>query len=580
MRFNNSERFLEKQQRRPKQFDDKSIQIIELKHHTQHNTNDYKNYNPTINYSCYTNEKYDVDHNLIIKEYKRNRELQRQNCIRKQFLYNDYIYCWRTRYRNTKLQFQHSLKAIYGIICIIFWAYYINNVYGLQFIPNTNNKVTNLTGSAATNHHQQQQQQPYDSYSGGSAGLHYNGDIVAQFSLIPDHGNGNLNWSPTTTIAATPSAGGQQLYPQKSKNIPATATTTPIQGATGGSLSKTYFTHLAYDSKHNKFYAGATNKILQFNANLRVLSQATTGPKHDSPQCHASGCSDDVETSLVNNYNKILIVSHVEDHGILIACGSIRQGACDIYNLSLFPNNSHFIDIPLAANDELATTYAFVGPAEYSWKREDILYVGTTFTNVGDYRHDVPAISSRRLDNLNYAEFEIKQSIINIDVKYRDHFLVDYVYGFNSSEYAYFALVQKKSHLADEAGYITRLARICITDSNYDSYTEITIQCLVNDHQHIDYNIMRDAKITGAGQKLAQQLGIKRDDQILVAIFSPSLEISNEPINKSAMCIYSLKEIEEIFNENIHLCFNGTIKDRNLGYISGTIDDGRCPGVG
>ncbi|KAH8416798.1 hypothetical protein KR222_004948 [Zaprionus bogoriensis] len=70
----------------------------------------------------------------------------------------------------------------------------------------------------------------------------------------------------------------------------------------------------------------------------------------------------------------------------------------------------------------------------YSWNEEDILYVGTWLTNVGDYRHDVPAISSRRLDDLNYAEFSIQQSIIYIDVKYSDHFLVDYVYGFNSSE--------------------------------------------------------------------------------------------------------------------------------------------------
>lgn len=257
----------------------------------------------------------------------------------------------------------------------------------------------------------------------------------------------------------------------------------------------------------------------------------------------------------------------------------LSAGACEIYNLLRFPAAPQFVAVPLAANDEYASTYAFVGPARYSWKEEDILYVGTTFTNVGDYRHDVPAISSRRLDDLNYAEFSIQQSIINIDVKYRDHFLVDYVYGFNSSEYAYFVLVQKKSHLAEEAGYVTRLARICITDPNYDSYTEITIQCTATD-DHIDYNILRDAKITHASQKLAYQMGIKRDDHVLVTVFSPSKEISDQPENKSAMCIYSLKDIEDVFIENIHMCFNGTIKDRNLGYISGTINDGRCPIVG
>lgn len=393
------------------------------------------------------------------------------------------------------------------------------------------------------------------------------GDIVAQFTLpqstVPSHSD-LIDGANTATSTIASSTGGNY-------------TITPSSSSSSGG-SKNYLTHLAYDYKRNVFYAGATNKILQLNENLRVLDQAKTGPKLDSPQCHASGCSDDVETSLVNNHNKILIVSYAQGDGILIACGSVRQGACDIYNLARFPKKPQIIDIPLAANDEFASTYAFVGPAEYSWKKEDILYVGTTFTNVGDYRHDVPAISSRRLEDLNYAEFEIKQSIINIDVKYRDHFLVDYIYGFNSSEFAYFAIVQKRSHLAEEAGYVTRLARICITDSNYDSYTEITIQCLAT-HNNVDYNILRDAKITEAGQKLSQQMGIKRGDHVLVAIFSPSKEITNQPEDKSAMCIYSLKEIEEVFNENIHLCFNGTIKDRNLGYISGTIDDGRCPGV-
>ncbi|XP_058463896.1 plexin-B [Malaya genurostris] len=342
--------------------------------------------------------------------------------------------------------------------------------------------------------------------------------------------------------------------------------------------NNTYFTHLTYDLRRNLMYAGATNRIFQLDTNLKQIKEAVTGPIHDSPQCHAGGCSvDEVETSETNNHNKILIYNQLGD--TLIACGSVHQGACDIYYLNgRFPESAKYIEVALAANDEFSTTYAFIGPSKYqSWKKEDILYVGTTFTNVGDYRHDVPAISSRKLDDLNYAEFSIQQSNINIDVKYRDHFIVNYVYGFNSSEYAYFAVVQKKSHLADEAGFITRLARICVNDPNYDSYTEVTISCEANGE---DYNILRDAKIFQTGIKLSHDLGIKKDDFVLVAVFSPSKEITSEPQNKSAMCVYSLSEIEDLFNENIHSCFNGSIKDRNLGYISGTINDGKCPVVG
>uniref|UniRef100_A0A182RW53 Sema domain-containing protein n=1 Tax=Anopheles funestus TaxID=62324 RepID=A0A182RW53_ANOFN len=338
------------------------------------------------------------------------------------------------------------------------------------------------------------------------------------------------------------------------------------------------FTHLTYDPTRRIFYAGATNRVLQLNENLTLLREAITGPKLDSAQCHAAGCPPDVLDSVeTDNYNKVLLYNR--DGDTLIACGSVHQGACEIYYLSgRFPDSSKPIEVALAANDERSTTYAFVGPSRYqSWKKEDIMYVGTTFTNVGDYRHDVPAISSRRLDDLTYAEFSIQQSNINIDVKYRDHFLVNYLYGFNSTEYAYFVLVQKKSHLADEAGYVTRLARICVNDPNYDSYTEVTITCMVNG---TDYNILRDAKLAQAGQKLSNDMGIKREDYLLVAVFSPSKEITDEPQNRSAICMYSLKDIEEVFNENIHSCFNGTIKDRNLGYISGTINDGKCPVAG
>uniref|UniRef100_A0A182NZN8 Sema domain-containing protein n=1 Tax=Anopheles epiroticus TaxID=199890 RepID=A0A182NZN8_9DIPT len=338
------------------------------------------------------------------------------------------------------------------------------------------------------------------------------------------------------------------------------------------------FTHLTYDPTRRIFYAGATNRVLQLNENLTLLREAITGPKLDSAQCHAAGCPPDVLDSVeTDNYNKVLLYNR--DGDTLIACGSVHQGACEIYYLSgRFPESSKAIEVALAANDERSTTFAFIGPSRYqSWKKEDIMYVGTTFTNVGDYRHDVPAISSRRLDDLTYAEFSIQQSNINIDVKYRDHFLVNYVYGFNSTEYAYFVLVQKKSHLADEAGYVTRLARICVNDPNYDSYTEVTITCMVNG---TDYNILRDAKLAQAGQKLSNDMGIKRDDYLLVAVFSPSKEITDEPQNRSAICMYSLKDIEEVFNENIHSCFNGTIKDRNLGYISGTINDGKCPVAG
>ncbi|XP_066996957.2 plexin-B isoform X2 [Anabrus simplex] len=347
------------------------------------------------------------------------------------------------------------------------------------------------------------------------------------------------------------------------------------------------FTHLAVDRRTGRVYAGAVNRLLQLDANLRVEGIVITGPRKDSPQCHARGCDSPIETTLMDNVNKVLVMD--SKSSTLIVCGSLSQGACEKYKMHNITHQPEFIPISIAANDEIASTYAFIGPEHYKqWSTpSNVLYVGTTFTNNGEYRHDVPAISSRSLTDLKFVEYSFsKQSLLRIDVKYRDHFLVKYVYGFNASEFAYFVIVQKQSPLPgqEELGYVSRLGRTCISDANYDSYTEVTLQCLVRDPSSpgsfINYNLIQDAKVTEAGADLAMSLGILRGDPVLVGVFAPSRGITNEPQARSAVCVYSLHDIEAKFNENIHMCFNGSIKYRNMGYISGLILDGKCPNAG
>lgn len=340
------------------------------------------------------------------------------------------------------------------------------------------------------------------------------------------------------------------------------------------------FSHLQVDARTGRVFAGATNRLIQLSADLKLEQVVATGPKNDSPACHATGCSNpDTQTSLMDNYNKILLIEPESD--TLISCGSLAQGACTLYQLNNISAESRFIPTSIAANDANASTYAYIGPQSYNmWDKSNILYVGTTFTNNGEYRHDVPAIASRKLKSLEIAEFSFsKQSLLSIDVKYRDHFIVQYVYGFNASDYAYFVIVQKQSHLPgqEEQGYVSRLARTCINDPNYDSYTEVTLQCVYGDQK---YNLVQDAKITTVGEELAVALGISIKTPVLVAVFRPSKGITNEPENHSALCLYPLRDIEAKFIENIHMCFNGSVKYRNMGYVSGPILDGKCPTSG
>lgn len=345
------------------------------------------------------------------------------------------------------------------------------------------------------------------------------------------------------------------------------------------------FRHLTVDPSTGRIYVGGINRLLQLDSSLSVEASVETGPIHDSPQCHASGCapSSGVDAVATDNVNKVLIVDR--DARTLLACGSTSQGACTKYRLSNISSDPEFISRNVAANDETASTFAFIGPEHYNpWGRSNVLYVGTTFTSVGEYRHEVPAISSRNLYDLDFAEFSFtKQSTLHIDVKYRDHFLVKYVYGFNASDFAYFVVVQKKSHLPgeEESGYVTRLARTCISDANYDSYTEVTLQCGGGADGQGAYSLIQDAKLAQAGPDLANSLGLSPGDPVLVGLFSPPKGIgSPEPSHQSAVCVFSIADIEARFNENIHMCFNGSLQSRNMEYISGPILDGKCPKAG
>ena len=253
----------------------------------------------------------------------------------------------------------------------------------------------------------------------------------------------------------------------------------------------------------------------------------------------------------------------------------------------------------IAANDADSSTFAFIGPQRYNrWGHGNVIYVGTTFTNIGDYREDVPAISSRNLHDLRFAEYSFaEQSLLRIDVKYRDRFLVNYVYGFNTTDHIYFITIQKRSHHAgdDEKGYITRLARVCVSDANFDSYTEVTLSCGQS------YNILTKATLVTAAEGLNQRLNIQatKNESVLIGAFAQST-VSNdghhhdyysskssgeegeeeESSSSSAICAFPMSKIEKLFSENIHNCFNGTMKNRNMEYISGPVQEGKCPNIG
>ena len=324
---------------------------------------------------------------------------------------------------------------------------------------------------------------------------------------------------------------------------------------------------------------------------------------------------------VMNNVNKILLVEPYAR--MLIICGSVHQGACARHRLEDISTHEDLVPIPVAANDENSSTVAFVGPARYfGVQLTPILYVAATDTRLGPYRDVVPSISGRSLESGSRLFNIIDRSFTDsarVDILFhlRDYFQVRYIYGFHSGDYVYMTQVQRRSYLRahEELGYVSRLSRVCVSDAGFHTYAEITLECsnVVGEsgrrsyynhrHQHRhrtssissessssatntskgvieEFNLLQDAILMKAGADLADSLNIERGSQVLIGVFSTSIDAhTSRPGARSAVCLYPVADIEQRFAENIHLCYNGSVYSRNMDYIAGGVNQCPEPGV-
>ena len=85
--------------------------------------------------------------------------------------------------------------------------------------------------------------------------------------------------------------------------------------------------------RRDKLFVGGTNHLYQLSpSDLSVVRHVSTGPRLDSPSCHASGCSDNSTAKMTDNVNKLLLVD--KENGKLIACGSLFQVRLESFDLN------------------------------------------------------------------------------------------------------------------------------------------------------------------------------------------------------------------------------------------------------
>uniref|UniRef100_A0A6G1S6K0 Plexin-B n=1 Tax=Aceria tosichella TaxID=561515 RepID=A0A6G1S6K0_9ACAR len=401
----------------------------------------------------------------------------------------------------------------------------------------------------------------------------------------------------------------------------------PFSGATMHT-SNTSSTGYALLQAHRR--TGTTSSATTVPTTTSSTSSSSSSSLNQGQQ--PATTSGQQQPLLHNNYNKLLAIDYESRH--LIVCGSLNQGACRRHQLGNLSNFSELVPLPVASDDEHSSTVALVVSSQQRLQQTPssggrqqqsagVLYVAATNSRLGPpNREMVPAISARSLDwsSRDRAMQIIEHSfteLAQVDVAsgLRDYYLVNYVHAFQYNNFIYFATVQRKSALLqlEEWGYQTRLARLCLNDLSFQSYAEMTLECSApttttssstqnhptthaanhpNDHQRqqqqqsastrINYNLLQDAHLMQAGRQLQQQLGLSSAGKsgggggaVLVGAFSQSRDHTTRSSTRSAICLFPMERIEQKFQENIDLCYNGTIKSRNMDYIAGSVND--CP---
>lgn len=334
-----------------------------------------------------------------------------------------------------------------------------------------------------------------------------------------------------------------------------------------GDADTSPFNHLVVDKNTGRIFIGAVNKLYQLSPDLELAGTVTTGPKHDSPECSVIDCPASAVRKLTDNVNKALVIDYTTTR--LISCGSVFQGVCSVRNLH---NISDVKDVrePVVANNATASTVAFIAPGPPNPPVSQVMYVGVTFTGNSPYRSEVPAVSSRSLDEDKM--FMMAHTAVTTGTRMfvnslsRERYPIIYIYGFSSEGFSYFLTTQLKS--IGTNSYYSKLVRVCQDDENYYSYTEIPMACTGEGGKNFGYNLVQAAYVGKAGSILAGELGITAQDDVLFAVFSQSEAIhTNTPSELSGLCVYSLKSIRRKFMQNIKTCFSG-VGNRGLDFVS------------
>uniref|UniRef100_A0A8C3SV12 Plexin-B1 n=1 Tax=Chelydra serpentina TaxID=8475 RepID=A0A8C3SV12_CHESE len=323
------------------------------------------------------------------------------------------------------------------------------------------------------------------------------------------------------------------------------------------SHNTTKFLHLTIDSESGTLYLGATNFLFQLTSDLMMESAVQTGPVLDSKDCLPPVSKLECpQAHNTDNHNKLLLVNSVQEE--LIVCGSVHQGICEKRSLTsidhvLFRPESPGDTQYVAANDPNITTVGLVG---HSKDDVPLLFVGRGYTSRG-VGGGIPPITTRNLrahggdmqgaDSHSIFSYEetAKLAVGRLS-EYNHHFIKSFTH--RSSVYFLFYRRDLKSQSRE---YKTYISRICLDDSHYYSYVELPLLCRSKEKT---YSLLQAAYVTQPGSDLRRGR-FSTQGEVLFAAFSAWQASSGKLSEESALCVYTMEEVDRLTTRTRDVCY-------------------------
>uniref|UniRef100_A0AAR2KFR6 Plexin-B1 n=1 Tax=Pygocentrus nattereri TaxID=42514 RepID=A0AAR2KFR6_PYGNA len=318
----------------------------------------------------------------------------------------------------------------------------------------------------------------------------------------------------------------------------------------------THFEHLALhpDPVSGRVYLGARDRLFQLSSDLVLEFEAETGPVTDSREClppiSEANCPMARRTS---NHNKLLLVDPYRNE--LISCGSIHQGTCQKRSLEnvgtvLFSAERPVDTQYVAANDPDVSTVGLVVLAGGS--KQPVLFVGRGYTS------SQPPISTRNLATEPLFSYEetAKLAVAGRLSEYDHHFVASFAHR----THVYFLFYRRDLKLPSRE-YRTYISRVCLDDSAYYSYVEVPLSC--RSAAAKNYNLLQAVRVGRSQGDGAEE------EEILLGVFSTRLTSSSKPSEESALCMFSLHELDRRINATRDLCYTkeGRTDGHEAAYI-------------